>query len=326
MPKEEQLKIIAGRSNLSLAQDIASYIGMSLTEVLITEFADNEIFVRIEENIRGRHVFVVQSTSNPGHRNLFELLVIIDALKRASAGQITAVIPYYGYARQERKSESRTPITAKLVANLLTMAGASRVVSMDLHAAQIQGFFDIPFDHLFSQSIFIEYARTKLNVDENWVAVSPDVGGLERARAFAKRFKAGIAVFDKRREKKNSAEVLNLIGEVEGQNCLLFDDIIDTGGTISQAANRLKALGAKSVCIMAAHAVFSGDAVNKLKECGADNIVVTDSIPLSLEKREILGDKLFVLSAGRLFGEAIERIFSNRSISSLFTQQKKSVK
>lgn len=324
MKKEEELKIISGRSNIELARGIASYMGVSLTEIFITEFADNELFVRIEEDIRGRHVFVIQPTSNPGYKNLFELLVIIDTLKRASAGQITAVVPYYGYARQERKTESRVPITAKLVANLLTVAGADRVVSMDLHAAPIQGFFDIPVDHLVSQAIFLDYARKVLKANEDWVCVSPDVGGLERARSFARHFQAGIAVFDKRREKKNAAEVLNLIGEVKGQNCLLFDDMIDTGGTIAQAASRLKEnFGAKSVHIMAAHAIFSGEAPQRLRDSAADSVIVTDTIEISPQKRELLGDKLMVLSAAPLFGEAIERIFANRSVSSLFLQPKK---
>ena len=324
MLKDQGLKIISGRSNSGLARDIASYMGISLGEIFITEFADNEIFVRIEEDIRGRDVFIIQSTSNPGYQNLFELLVIIDALRRASAGQITAVMPYYGYARQERKSESRVPITAKLVANLLTTAGADRIVGMDLHAAQIQGFFDIPFDHLYAQSIFLDYAFKKLKINSDWVAVSPDVGGLERARSYAKRFQGGIAVFDKRREKKNKAEVLNLIGDVADQHCLLLDDMIDTGGTISQAATRLKEdFRAKSVHIMATHAIFSSDAAEKLLKCGADSIVVTDSIAISQETRDVLGDKLVVLSSASLFGEAIERIFSNKSVSSLFDQSKK---
>lgn len=323
MQKEIGLKLITGRSNPKLAQNIASYMGISLADIYITEFADEEIFVRIEEDVRGQHIFVVQSTSNPGYKNLFELLVIIDALKRASAGQITAVIPYYGYARQERKTESRVPITAKLVANLLTEAGAQRIVTMDLHASQIQGFFDIPVDHLFASSIFLDYARHTLKADSDWVVVSPDVGGLERARAFAKHFQAGIAVFDKRRERKNQAEVLNLIGDVQNKNTILIDDMIDTAGTICQAAARLKDIGACHVHIMSSHAVLSQNAPERLKESSADSIVVTDTIEIPEAKRNIIGKKLTVLEAAGLFGEAIERIYANRSISTLFLQAKK---
>ena len=317
------LKLITGRSNIALAKNISSYTGIHLTETYITEFADEELFVRIEEDIRGRDVFVIQSTSNPGHKNLFELLVIVDALKRSSVGQITAVIPYYGYARQERKSESRVPITAKLVANLLVEAGVHRVMTLDLHAAQIQGFFDIPVDHLFASAIFHKFAKKHLKANEDWVVVSPDVGGLERARHFAKLLNVGIAVFDKRREQKNHAEILNLIGEIDGKNTILIDDMIDTAGTICQAANRLKVLGAKSVHIMASHGIFSKEAPTRLKESSADSIIVTDTIEISEEKKAIIGDKLHVLSAAELFGEAIERIHTNRSISDLFFESKK---
>ena len=316
------LRIISGRSNQGLAKNISSYVGIRLIDTYITEFADEEIFVRIEEDVRGRHIFVIQSTSNPGHKNLFELLVIVDALKRASAGYITAVMPYYGYARQERKSESRVPITAKLVANLLVEAGVNRVITMDLHAAQIQGFFDIPVDHLFASSIFYDYVKNTLKADENWVIVSPDVGGLERARHFAKLFKGGIAVFDKRREKKNQTEILNMIGEVEEKDCILIDDLIDTAGTICQAADRLVELGAKNVYIMATHGVFSKNAAERLRDCKAKKILITDTIELSEEKIEILGDKLIILSAADLFGESIERIHANKSLSGLFYESK----
>lgn len=323
MNNDRGLKIISGRSNPILAKNIAAYMGLGITDTLITEFADEEIFVRIEEDIRGKHIFIIQSTSNPGYKNLFELLVITDALKRASAGQITAVIPYFGYARQERKSESRVPITAKLVANLLVKSGINRVITMDLHAAQIQGFFDIPVDHLFSSSIFYHYAKNILKTNDNWVVASPDVGGLERARHFAKLLNIGIAVFDKRREKKNQAEILNLIGDVNQQNVILIDDMIDTAGTICQAANKLKELGATSVHIMATHGILSKEAPQRLKNCAANTIILTDTIYISKEKRESIGDKLSVLSTAELFGEALERIHSNRSLSELFFEAKK---
>ncbi|MGL4388556.1 MAG: ribose-phosphate diphosphokinase, partial [Brevinema sp.] len=309
-----------GRSNLNLAKNIASYMGISLTDIFITEFADEELFVRIEKDVRGKHVFVIQPTSNPGHKNIFELLVIVDALKRASAGNITAVLPYYGYARQERKSESRVPITAKLVANLLVEAGVNRVVTMDLHAAAIQGFFDIPVDHLYASSIFNNYTTKILKANKDWTVVSPDVGGLERARYLAKSLGAEIAVFDKRREKKNQAEILNLIGDVSGKNTILIDDIIDTAGTICQAADRLKMLGAKEIHILATHGIFSQKACERLKLCSADSVIVTDTIEISQEKQDILDDKLSILSVAELFGECIERIYSNKSISNLFQQ------
>ncbi|MGL4561832.1 MAG: ribose-phosphate diphosphokinase [Brevinema sp.] len=317
------ITIISGRSNINLAKNIASYMGISLTETFITEFADEEIFVRIEEDVRGKHVFVIQPTSNPGHKHIFELLVIVDALKRASAGNITAVMPYYGYARQERKSESRVPITAKLVANLLVEAGVDRVVTMDLHAAAIQGFFDIPVDHLYASSIFNHYTKKTLKANSDWTVVSPDVGGLERARYLAKTLGAEIAVFDKRREKKNKAEILNLIGDVVDKNTILIDDMIDTAGTICQAADRLKKLGAKEVHIMATHGILSQQACQRLKECSANSIIVTDTIEINEEKKAILGTKLNILSVSELFGECIERIYSNRSISNLFQQTKK---
>lgn len=318
-----ELKIISGRSNLVLAEKIASYMGTSLLPSSVTEFADGESFVKIEEDVRGRHVFIVQSTSNPGDKNLFELLLLVDALRRASACKITAAIPYYGFARQERKSESRVPITAKLVANLLVGSGVDRIITMDLHAAQIQGFFDIPVDHLFASTIFYEYAKNTLGADENWIVVSPDVGGLERARHLAKLLGSSIAVFDKRREFKNQAEVLNLIGEVAGKHCILTDDIVDTGGTICQAANKLVHFGAKSVSIMASHGVLSKKAPLCLQECAANKIIITDTIDIAQEKQDIIGDKLHILSASTVFGEAIERVFTNRSLRSLFINSKK---
>jgi len=323
MHQDKGLKIISGRSNPILAKNIASYMGVGLTDTLITEFADEEIFVRIEEDIRGRHIFVIQSTSNLGYKNLFELLVITDALRRASAGQITAVIPYFGYARQERKSESRVPITAKLVANLLVTSGVNRVITMDLHAAQIQGFFDIPVDHLYSSSIFYNYAKHILKTNDSWVVASPDVGGLERARHFAKLLGVGIAVFDKRRERKNQAEILNLIGDIDQKNVILIDDMIDTAGTICQSANKLKELGAKNVHIMATHGILSKEAPIRLRECVANSVILTDTIDISNKKREIIGDKLTVLNTAKLFGEALERIYTNRSLSELFFETKK---
>lgn len=316
------LKLISGRANSELAQSIASYMGVELLDVYVTDFADNEIFVKIKENVRGKDVFVIQPTCNPGHKNLMELLILIDALRRSSAERITAVIPYYGYARQERKAEPRVPITAKLVANLLTEAGANRVMTMDLHAAQIQGFFDIPCDHLYATPVFIETALSLGNMDD-FIVVSPDVGGVERSRFFARNLGTGLAILDKRREKKNTAEVVNLIGNVEGLNALMLDDMVDTAGTICQAAEILKKKGAKTVNVFSAHAVLSGPAAERLRDSVIDNIFFTDSIPVSEEKCSIIGDKIKILSVAELFGLAIERTHLNLSVSSLFIQNSK---
>jgi ribose-phosphate pyrophosphokinase len=315
------LCLISGRSNPDLSKKIADFIGVSLTDIVITDFLDGEIFVRINENVRGKDVFVIQSTSNPGYKYLLELLIIVDALKRASAERITAVIPYFGYARQDRKAEPRVPITAKLIANLLTVAGVNRVLSMDLHAAQIQGFFDIPVDHLYAVPVFLNTLRG-VNPDE-YVVVSPDTGGVERSRYFAKQINVNMAILDKRREKKNEAEVVHLIGNVEGKKALVIDDMIDTAGTICQAAEIIKRNGAKEVIVYSSHAVFSGNAPERLAASVIDKIYVTDTIPVSEEKKKIIGNKLEVLTVSELFGQAIERIHLNHSVSSLFVWERK---
>jgi len=311
------LKLIAGRANRPLAEKIARYIGVDLVDVYITEFADGEIFVKIREDIRGTDVFVVQPTSNPGHKNLMELLILVDALRRASAASITAVIPYFGYARQDRKAEPRVPITAKLVANLLTVAGVNRVLTMDLHAAQIQGFFDIPVDHLYATPVFLEHAKQLGDLSE-YIVVSPDTGGVERSRFFARQIDVGLAILDKRREKKNEAEVLNLIGSVEDRHVIMIDDMIDTAGTIVQAADILKRRGAKTVTVYATHAVLSHPAAERLQNCAIDRLCLTDTIYMDENKRSIIGEKLHILSVSELFGKAIERIHLNLSVSSLF--------
>jgi len=316
------IKIITGRSNPDLALKIASYIGESLVDVLITEFADSEIFVKIRENIRGKDVYVIQSTCNPAHKHLMELLIIIDALRRASAARITAVIPYFGYARQDRKAEPRVPITSKLIANLLVVAGCDRILTMDLHAAQIQGFFDIPVDHLYATPVFLGTLSGEEDPD-NYIVVSPDAGGVERARFFARQIGAGIAILDKRREKKNEAEVLHLIGNVEGKKTIVIDDMIDTGGTIAQAAAMLKKNGAKSVSVYSTHGVLSGKASVILKNSEIDDLYVTDTIPISDEKITEIGSKLHILSVYELFGQAIERTHLNLSVSSLFVSESK---
>ncbi len=318
----KNLKIISGRSNPKLAQEIAEYVGVELVDVYITEFADSEIFAKIRENIRGADVFVVQSTSNPGYKNLMEMLILIDALRRASADRITAVLPYYGYARQDRKAEPRVPITAKLVANLLTASGVSRVLSLDLHAAQIQGFFDIPVDHLYATPVFLEQVK-HLGDLTDFVVVSPDAGGVERTRHFAKQIGCNIAILDKRREKKNEAEVLHLIGDVDGKDVIMIDDMVDTAGTIVQAAKILKMKGARSVHVFSSHAVLSGPASERLRDSVIDHLYFTDSIPISEEKLSVIGDKLHVLSVAPLIGEAIERIHLNRSVNSLFVNETK---
>ncbi len=316
------LKLLSGRANQPLAEKIAEYIGVELVDVFITDFADNEIFVKIKENIRGKDTYVIQPTCNPGHKNLMELLILIDALKRASAERITAVVPYYGYARQERKAEPRVPITAKLVANLLTTAGANRVITMDLHAAQIQGFFDIPVDHLYATPVFLESAKNLGDMNE-FTVVSPDIGGVERTRFFAKLLGTSMAILDKRREHKNTAEVLNLIGSVDGKNVIIIDDLVDTAGTICQAAAILKERGAKSVNVFATHPVLSDPAGERLRDSTIDRMFFTDTIPIDPKTRSDLGERLRILSVAELFGQAIERIHLNLSVSSLFVSGSK---
>jgi len=308
----EQLKIFAGNSHPQLAQDLCDYLGTELVNADVTRFKDGEIAVRTHETVRGADVFVIQPTSPPVNENLMELLIIIDALRRASARRITAVIPYYGYARQDRKASPRDPITSKLVANLLTEAGARRVLSIDFHAPQIQGFFDIPVDHLYASPIMVDYFK---NMDQsNLIAVAPDVGSVKRVRSFAETLDIPMAIIDKRRPKPNVAEVMNVIGEVEGKNVILLDDIVDTAGTITAAAKVLKEKRAKDVYACGTHALFSGPAVERLKNAPISKIIVTNTIA---QKEHDL-DNLEVLSVAPLVGEAIDRIFKDLSVSVLF--------
>jgi len=311
----KSISIFSGGANPSLATEIAEYLEIPLGRMRVSRFSDGEIFTEIQENVRGVDVYVVQPTCAPANDNLMELLIIIDALKRASAGSITTVIPYYGYGRQDRKAAPRTPITAKLVADLVTAAGAQRVVAVDLHAAQIQGFFSIPFDHLFAMPVFLDYLRTRYSSDKP-VFVSPDAGGVERTRAYAKRMDADLAIIDKRRERANVSEVMNVIGEIEGRECVIIDDMIDTAGTLTSAAKALKDQGARSVSAAATHAVLSGPAVERIAASVLDEVVVSDTIPLS-EAAVAMG-KMKVLSVNRLLGEAIKRIHNGDSVSSLF--------
>ena len=310
-----EIKIIAGNSNIELAQKIADYIGVKVADCQVTTFSDGEISVNINETVRGCDVFVVQSTDNPVNENLMELLIMIDALRRASAGRITAVIPYYGYARQDRKAKARDPITAKLVANLITAAGADRVLTMDLHAAQIQGYFDIPLDHLLGGSLLADYFNEK-NI-EDLVVVSPDLGSVTRSRKFANQLEGEVplAIIDKRRPKANVCEVMNLIGDVKGKNVIMLDDMIDTAGTITNAANALKEFGAKNIYACCTHAVLSGPAIERIENSAISELIVLDTIRLPKEKEL---DKIKVLTVAEMFGEAIKKIFSNESVSVLF--------
>ena len=310
-----EIKIIAGNSNMELAQKIADYIGVKVADCQVTTFSDGEISVNINETVRGCDVFVVQSTNNPVNENLMELLIMIDSLRRASAGRITAVIPYYGYARQDRKAKARDPITAKLVANLITAAGADRVLTMDLHAAQIQGYFDIPLDHLLGGSLLADYFNEK-NI-EDLVVVSPDLGSVTRSRKFANQLEGEVplAIIDKRRPKANVCEVMNLIGDVKGKNVIMLDDMIDTAGTITNAANALKEFGAKNIYACCTHAVLSGPAIERIENSAISELIVLDTIRLPKEKEL---DKIKVLTVAEMFGEAIKKIFSNESVSVLF--------
>ncbi len=310
-----RMKLVSGNSNRPLAEAIASYIKVPLTRGQVKRFADMEIFVEIQENVRGQDVFIVQSTSFPANDNLMELLILIDALKRSSAKRITAVIPYFGYARQDRKPGPRTPISAKLVANLIERAGVDRVLTLDLHAGQIQGFFDIPTDNLFAAPIFARDIQEQSNA-RDVVVVSPDVGGVVRARALAKRIEAPIAICDKRREKAGESEVMNVIGEVDGKCCVLIDDIVDSGGTLCNAAEALLKNGAKEVSAYITHGVLSGGAVSRIQNSKLKSLVITDSI---LPTEAISTAKnIRVLSIGPLIGEAILRTSREESVSSLF--------
>lgn len=309
-----KLKLFSGNSNKPLAQEMCNSLGIPLGKATVKRFSDGEVFVEIEENVRGADVFVVQSTSCPGNDNLMELLIMIDALKRASANRITAVLPYYGYARQDRKAAPRTPITAKLVADLITTAGANRILSMELHAGQIQGFFNIPVDHLYATPVILDYIKT--HFDDEIVIVSPDAGGVERARAYAKRLNCLLAIIDKRRTAPNVAEVMNIIGDVEGKVAIMVDDMVDTAGTLTQGAKAVMNNGARKVYACSTHPVLSGPAISRIEQSVMEELVVTNTIPLSAEG--VACKKIKALSVGPLLAEAIKRIYIGDSVSSLF--------
>ena len=314
----KNIKIFTGNSHPELAREIAKALNIHLGKAEVSTFSDGEISVNIKETVRGCDVFIVQSTCSPVNNNLMELLIMIDAFKRASAGRINAVIPYYGYARQDRKAKSRDPITAKLVADLLTAAGADRVLTMDLHAAQIQGYFNIPVDHLLGSPILAKYFVEKGLADrDDVVVVSPDLGSVTRARKFADKLNAPIAIIDKRRPKPNVAEIMGVLGDVEGKNCVMIDDMIDTGGTIVAGIDMLLEKGAKNVFVACTHPVFSGPAVERLKNCSAKEVVVTDTIILPKEKHF---DKLKVVSVASLLAKTIESIENNLPVSDVFQE------
>jgi ribose-phosphate pyrophosphokinase len=309
-----ELKLFAGSAHPQLSKEIAEMLGLPLGQARLRRFPDSEVSFQIDENIRGADVFIVQPTSNPVDQHLMELMVMIDAFRRSSASRITAVVPYYGYARQDRKDKPRVPISAKLVANLLSAAGTNRVLTMDLHKAQIQGFFDIPVDHLFAAPVIIDYC-SRLNYPDLTI-VSPDAGGAERARAYAKRLGGELAIVDKRRTEDGTAEVMNVVGDVQGRTCILQDDIIDTAGTIQKAAQALKDAGAARVLACAVHGVLSGPAIDRIEKSPLDQLIVTNTIPLSEAGRHC--KKIVVLSVARLLGQAIRNIHEETSVSSLF--------
>jgi ribose-phosphate pyrophosphokinase len=311
---EKELKLFSGKANPALAKEICAYLGIHLGEATVSSFSDGEARIRIEENVRGADVFVMQSTCPPVNDSIMELLIMIDALKRSSAYRITAVIPYFGYARQDRKDQPRIPISAKLIADLITTAGADRVLTMDLHAGQIQGFFNIPVDHLYATPVLLDYISKAGGKD--LVVVSPDAGGVERARAFAKRLQANLAIIDKRREGPNQTQIMNIIGDVEGRSALLLDDMIDTAGTIVQGAQACANKGATRVWAGCTHAVLSGPALERIQASCLEEIVVTNTIPLNGKEQRC--PKLRVLSVAPLLGEAITRIHEEESVSSLF--------
>jgi len=311
----KSLGLFSGNANRELAEEIAHGLGTRLGAARLSRFSDGEMFCQIEENVRGVHSYVIQPTCSPVNDNLIELLIMVDALRRASSGSITAVLPYYGYARQDRKMAPRTPISSRLVADLLQTAGVSRVLCVDLHAAQIQGFFNVPVDHLFALPVFLEdYLRTTF--DQKAVFVSPDAGGVERARAYSKRMGASLAIIDKRRARANESEVMHLIGDVKDRDCIIVDDLIDTGGTLCNAARAVMDKGARRVVACATHGVFSGPALQRIDESPLDEVVVTNSIPPSRDGKR--SPKIRYLSIARLLAEAIRRIDANDSVSSLF--------
>ena len=307
--------LFSGNANPDLARDIAAYLETPLGKIKVQRFSDGETFVEINENVRGVDAFVIQPTSSPVNDHVMELLIIADTLRRASAGTVTAVIPYYGYARQDRKVAPRTPISAKLVADLIESSGVDRVVSIDLHAGQIQGFFNIPFDHLYGMPVMLE-DYLKKNFDSSAVVVSPDAGGVERARAYSKRLNSSLAIIDKRRERANVSEVMHLIGDVKGKQCIIVDDMIDTAGTLAGAAKALMEHGATRVVACATHGVLSGPAIQRIMESPLDEVIVSDTIPLSPLAKTC--PKIKQVSMARLLGEAIKRIHSSDSVSSLF--------
>ena len=309
-----KIKIFSGNANLKLAQDICDYLSMPMGRATVRTFSDGEIFVEIGENVRGADIFVIQPTCPPVNHHMMELLIMVDALRRASARRITVVSPYYGYARQDRKAAPRVPITAKLVADIITTAGARRLLAMDLHAGQIQGFFSIPVDHLYAAPVLIKHMERFR--DNNMVLVSPDAGGVERCRAYAKRLNAEIAIIDKRREKANESQVMNLVGDVKDKTAILLDDMVDTAGTLCKAAEALVNKGAKAVHACATHAVLSGPAVERIKESVLETLIVTDSIPLREDAASV--EKIQVVSVAGILGEAIKRIHDDDSVSSLF--------
>ena len=313
------IKLFTGRSNPKLAGEIAKYLGTSIAPMIVKNFADGEIYVQVQESIRGDDVFVIQPLCNPVNENLVELLIIIDAFKRASAKTITAVIPYYGYARQDRKTSGREAITAKLVADILTTAGADRILAMDLHTGQIQGFFNILVDHIFATPVLVDYIKGLNLPVSDIVAVSPDTGGVPRTRYFAKEINCSLAIIDKRRDRHNEAIASHVIGDVKDKICIMFDDIIDTAGTICEAARVLKENGAKDVYVCAAHPVFSGPALTRLENAPIKEIIVTNTIPLDIDN---LPAKIKQLSVAPLLGEAISRIHDDESVSSLFGFEK----
>ncbi|MBD3427220.1 MAG: ribose-phosphate diphosphokinase [Candidatus Omnitrophica bacterium] len=309
----DKLTIFSGNSNRALAENICETLGVPLGECDVTRFSDGEVRAKIQQNVRGKDVFVIQSTSHPANENLMELLIMIDALKRSSAKRITAVLPYYGYARQDRKDQPRVPITAKLVANLLTRAGSNRVLTIDLHAGQIQGFFDIPLDHLFAVNIFIDYFK-RISL-EDIAIVSPDVGGIKMARAYAKRFGAGLAIVDKRRISDVKAEAVHLLGDVKGKNVIIVDDMVATAGSLTEAASALKKHGARDIYAAITHPVLCGPAIERLENSQIKELVVTDTIPLDKQKQN---EKIVQLSVAPLLGEAIRRIHNEETVSALF--------
>ena len=309
------MKIISGSANIDFAKKVVGILETELATTVVSRFADGEIFVEIKEKVRGENVYVIQSTCHPTNDNLMELLIILDALKRASAGRVVAVIPYYGYARQDRKTSPRTPISAKLVANLITAAGADRVATLELHTGQIQGFFDIPLDNMYSSGMFVDDIRQRIHSD-NLMVVSPDVGGILRARGVARKLGVDLAVIDKRREKAGVSEVMNVIGDVKGMDCVLVDDIVDSAGTLCNAADAIMARGAKSVFAYVTHGVFSGNAVKRVEESSIKKIITTDTIPLKETTKSC--KKIEVISASALFAEVIKRIDNEESVSYLF--------